>query len=46
MNITVNLLSVNTVILGKIFGESYGCGIVGGRVGGWGIGNEGGADLR
>ena len=29
-----------------IFGESYGCGtgIVGGRIGGWGIGNEGGVD--
>ena len=29
-----------------IFRESYGCGtgIVGGRIGGWGIGNEGGPD--
>jgi hypothetical protein len=32
--------------MGLIYGESYGCGvgIVGGRVGGWGIANEGGAD--
>jgi hypothetical protein len=40
----VILFSIQKILL--CHGESYGCGIgiVGGRIGGWGIGNEGGAD--